>query len=150
MNKGSIKVLATIAVILQALTAAAGVVIVVLQKTVLRAFMNMPSDSMVTVFPLTLVFVFVQLIIYIAFFSISQKEGSRVMAFILIIFSVILAVVSVFGNMLASIFYSRQGVAAVGGYSGITTLISYVNTLFGVPANALFYIACGRYTAGSE
>ena len=43
--------------------------------------------------------------------------------------------------------HSRQGAAALGAYSSITTLINYVNTLLVIPAEALFYIACGRYTA---
>ena len=66
---------------------------------------------------------------------------------ILIILSIVLSVVSVFGSVLVNIFYSRQGAAALGAYSSITTLINYVNTLLVIPAEALFYIACGRYTA---
>lgn len=150
MNKGSIKMMTMIAVILQALATVLGFAIVVLQKTLLKAFMNMHSEIDTIVFPLTLIFVVLQLIIYIAFFGISRKEGSRVTCIILIILSVILAIVSVFGNMLGSLFYSRQGVEAVAGYSGLTTLISFVNTLFAIPAEALFYIACGRYTSIPE
>lgn len=144
MNNGSTKMMAIIAVSLQALATVLGLAIVVLQKTLLKAFTHILTDSNTIVFPLTLIFVALQLIIYIAFFSISQKEGNRVTCIILVILSVILAIVSVAGNMLGSLFYSRQGVEAVAGYSGLTTLISYVNTLFAVPAQALFYIACGR------
>lgn len=150
MDKGNIKVMAIIALILQALATVAGFAIVVLQKSLLRAFMGIPNDSNIMVFPVTLFFVVLQLIIYIAFFSISRKEGNRIMGIILIIVSIILAIVSVFGNVFGNIFYSRQGVEAVAGYSGVTTLISYVNTLFAIPAEALFYIACGRYTSKPE
>ncbi|MCR5108695.1 MAG: hypothetical protein K6B28_11095 [Lachnospiraceae bacterium] len=150
MNKGSTKMMAMIAVGLQALATVLGLVIVVLQKTVLKAFMNVPSGSDTIVFPLALIFVALQLIIYIAFFSISRKEGNRVTCIILIIISIILAVVSVLGNVVGNIYYARQGVEAIAGYSGLTTLISYVNTLFAIPAEALFYIACGRYTYKPE
>lgn len=140
----SIKIMAMIAVILQALATVLGFAVVVLQKTLLKAFMSMPRDSDSIVFPIALIFVVLQLIIYIAFFSISRKEGSRVACIILIILSVIFSIISVFGNVLGSFLYSRNGVEAIAGYSGVTTLISYVNTLFAIPAEALFYIACGR------
>ena len=150
MNKGRIKTMAIIALILQTLATVLGFVIVASQKTLLRSFMSMPDDSNTTVFPATLIFVVLQLMIYIVFFCISQKEGNMTTCLILIISSIILAIVSVFGNVLVNIFYSRRTVAALGAYSGITTLISYVNTLFAIPAEALFYIACGRYTAEQE
>ena len=147
MNNGSIKIMTIIAVILQALATVLGFGIVALQKTLLHTFMRMPNDSSVTVFPIIMIFVVLQLIIYIVFLSISKKEGNRVVGIILIILSIVLSVVSVFGSVLVNIFYSRQGAAALGAYSSITTLINYVNTLLVIPAEALFYIACGRYTA---
>ena len=150
MNKRSIKVMALIAMILQALAAVIGIGMVAMQKTLLKGFMGRSMDMKTTVFPVTLIFVIFQLIIYIVFFSISQREENRFVGIVLIVLSVILSVVSVFGNVLGSLFYSRQQVEALAGYSGITTLMSYANTLFVIPAEALFYIACGRYTFKPE
>lgn len=150
MNRRSIKVMAIISVILQTVAAVAGFGIVVFQKTLVRAFMRIPTDSKIMVFPVTLLFVVVQLIIYIAFYSISQKEGDRVTVIILIVLSIILAVMSVFGNVLGSFIYSRKGAEAVAVYSSVTSIMSYINTLFVIPAEALFYIACGRYTSKPE
>ena len=150
MNNGRIKVMSTIALILQTLAVVAGLGIVVLQKTLTRTFMSTPTDSKIMVFPISLFFVIVQLIIYIAFFSISQKEGNRVIGIVLIILSIILAVMSVFGNVLGNIIYSRKGAEALALYSSVTSIMSYVNTLLAIPAEALFYIACGRYTSKME
>ena len=150
MNKRSIKIMALIAMILQALAAVIGIGMVAMQKTLLKGFMGRSMDMKTTVFPVALIFVIFQLIIYIVFFSISQREENRFVGIVLIVLSVILAVVSVFGNVLGSLFYSRQQVEALAGYSGITTLMSYANTLFVIPAEALFYIACGRYTSKPE
>ena len=150
MNSGSVKVMSTIALILQVLAVVAGLVIVVLQKPLSRAFMSMPTDSKTMVFPISLFFVILHLIIYIAFFSISQKEGNRVIGIVLIILSIILAIMSVFGNVLGNIIYSRKGTEALALYSSVTSIMSYVNTLLAIPAEALFYIACGRYTAKME
>ena len=150
MNKRSIKIMALIAMILQALAAVIGIGMVAMQKTLLKGFMGRSMDMKTTVFPVALIFVIFQLIIYIVFFSISQREENRFVGIVLIVLSVILAVVSVFGNVLGSLFYSRQQVEALAGYSGITTLMSYANTLFVIPAEALFYIACGRYTFKPE
>lgn len=150
MNSGSVKVMSTIALILQMLAVVAGLVIVVLQKPLSWAFMSMPTDSKTMVFPISLFFVILHLIIYIAFFSISQKEGNRVIGIVLIILSIILAIMSVFGNVLGNIIYSRKGAEALALYSSVTSIMSYVNTLLAIPAEALFYIACGRYTAKME
>lgn len=150
MNKRSIKIMALVAMILQALAAVIGIGMVAMQKTLLKGFMGRSMDMKTTVFPVALIFVIFQLIIYIVFFSISQREENRFVGIVLIVLSVILAVVSVFGNVLGSLFYSRQQVEALAGYSGITTLMSYANTLFVIPAEALFYIACGRYTSKPE
>ena len=150
MNRRSIKVMAIISVILQTVAAVAGFGIVVFQKTLVQAFMRIPTDSKIMVFPVTLLFVVVQLIIYIAFYSISQKEGDRVTVIILIVLSIILAVMSVFGNVLGSFIYSRKGAEAVAVYSSVTSIMSYINTLFVIPAEALFYIACGRYISKPE
>ena len=49
--------------------------------------------------------------------------------------TIVLSVVSVFGSVLVNIFYSRQGAAALGAYSSITTLINYVNTLLVIPVS---------------
>lgn len=65
----SIKMMAMIAVILQALATVLGFAVVVLQKTLLKAFMSMPRDLNNLVFPIALIFVVLQLIIYIAFFQ---------------------------------------------------------------------------------
>ena len=150
MNSGSVKVMSTIALILQMLAVVAGLVIVVLQQLLSRAFMSMPTDSKTMVFPISLFFVILHLIIYIAFFSISQKEGNRVIGIVLIILSIILAIMSVFGNVLGNIIYSRKGAEALALYSSVTSIMSYVNTLLAIPAEALFYIACGRYTSKME
>ncbi|MCR5000194.1 MAG: hypothetical protein K6A71_00200 [Lachnospiraceae bacterium] len=150
MNKRSIKIMALIAMILQALAAVIGIGMVAMQKTLLKGFMGGSMDMKTTVFPVALIFVIFQLIIYIVFFSISQREDNRFVGIVLIVLSVILAIVSVFGNVLGTFFYSRQQIEALAGYSGITTLMSYANTLFVIPAEALFYIACGRYTSKPE
>ena len=75
MNNGNIKTLATIAMILQGLNVALGIGIVVLQRTLVSALMVKTLDSARTVFPITLVFMILQLLIYYAFYSISQIEG---------------------------------------------------------------------------
>jgi hypothetical protein len=145
MNKGKIKTLAMIAMILQAIAVVLGLGIVVLQKTLVSALMVKISDSMSPVIPVTLFFMALQLIIYIVFYCISQNEenGSRVI--VLIIVSIILSVLSVFGSAIGSFYYSRVGLEIVAIYSSVTTLVSYANTLFGIPAAPLFYIACGQY-----
>ena len=120
------------------------------QKILVRAFVNMPTDSKIMVFPASLLFVILQLFIYIAFFSISQKEGNSIAGIVLIVLSVMLAVTSVFGNAVGSVIYARMGVEAVAVYSSITSITSYINALLVIPAEAVFYIACGRYTAKSE
>ena len=146
MNKGKIKILAMITLILQAIAVAAGVGIVVMQKTLVSALMTQMSDSMKPVIPVTLFFMALHLIVYVVFFSISQNEGNNTLVIVLIVVSVMLSVLSVFGNMAGSFYYSRVGVEAVAIYSSVTTLVSYANSLFGIPAAPLFYIACGQYT----
>ena len=148
MNNKNIKILATIAMILQTLNVVVGLGIVVLQKTLVSALMVRTSDPVRMVFPVTLVFIILQLIIYIAFYSISQKEGNYTLVIVLIILSIVLSIISVVGNAVFQIFYTRMvGVEAVAIYSSVTTLVSYSNVIFGIPAAPLFYIACGRYTA---
>ena len=71
MKNGSIKIMSIIALILQTLAVVAGLGTVVWQKILVRAFVNMPTDSKIMVFPASLLFVILQLFIYIAFFSIS-------------------------------------------------------------------------------
>ena len=80
----------------------------------------------------------------------SQKEGNSIAGIVLIVLSVMLAVTSVFGNAVGSVIYARMGVEAVAVYSSITSITSYINALLVIPAEAVFYIACGRYTAKSE
>ncbi|MCR5232725.1 MAG: hypothetical protein K6E53_02305 [Lachnospiraceae bacterium] len=150
MKNGSIKIMSIIALILQTLAVVAGLGTVVWQKILVRAFVNMPTDSKIMVFPASLLFVILQLFIYIAFFSISQKEGNSIAGIVLIVLSVMLAVTSVFGNAVGSVIYARMGVEAVAVYSSITSITSYINALLVIPAEAVFYIACGRYTAKSE
>ncbi len=150
MKNGSIKIMSIIALILQTLAVVAGLGTVVWQKILVRAFVNMPTDSKIMVFPASLLFVILQLFIYIAFFSISQKEGNSIAGIVLIVLSVMLAVMSVFGNAVGSVIYARMGVEAVAVYSSITSITSYINALLVIPAEAVFYIACGRYTAKSE
>ena len=148
MNNGNIKTLATIAMILQGLNVALGLGIVVLQRTLVSALMIKSLDSAGTVFPITLVFMILQLILYIAFYRISQKEGNSILVIVLIILSVVFSIISVVGNTIGSIYYSKiVGVEAVAMYSSVTTLVSYSNVIFGIPAAPLFYIACGQYTA---
>ena len=150
MKNGSIKIMSIIALILQTLAVVAGLGTVVWQKILVRAFVNMPTDSKIMVFPASLLFVILQLFIYIAFFSISQKEGNSIAGIVLIVLSVMLAVTSVFGNAVGSVIYARMGVEAVAVYSSITSITSYINALLVIPAEAVFYIACGRYTAKME
>ena len=150
MKNGSIKIMSIIALILQTLAVVAGLGTVVWQKILVRAFVNMPTDSKIMVFPASLLFVILQLFIYIAFFSISQKEGNSIAGIVLIVLSVMLAVTSVFGNAVGSVIYARMGVEAVAVYSSITSITSYINALLVIPAEAVFYIACGRYTVKSE
>ena len=58
MNKGKIKILAMIALILQATAVAAGLGIVVMQKTLVTALMTQMSDSVKPVIPVTLFFTY--------------------------------------------------------------------------------------------
>ena len=146
MNKGKIRILAMIAMILQALAVATGFAIVVMQKPLVSALMVQVSDSMRPVIPVTLFFMALHLIVYIVFYCISQNEGNRIQVIVLIVVSVILSVLSVLGNMAGSFYYSRVGAETVAVYSSVTTLVSYANLLFGIPAAPLFYIACGQYT----
>ena len=146
MKKGKIKILAMIAMILQAIAVAAGIGIVVMQKSLVSVLMVRVSDSVKPVIPVTLIFMVLHLIIYIVFYSISQKEGNSIPVIVLIVISVILSILSVLGNMAGSFFYSRMGAEEIAAYSSVTTLVSYANSLFGIPAAPLFYIACGQYT----
>ena len=151
MNNKNIKILIRIALILQALNVVVGLGIVVLQKTLVSKFMIRTLDSAGMVFPVTLVFMVFQLIIYIAFYRISQKEGNSISVIVLIIISIVLSIISVVGNSVVTILYSRLvGVEAVAVYSSVTTLVSYSNVIFGIPAAPLFYIACGQYTAKKQ
>lgn len=151
MNNGNIKTLATIAMILQGLNVALGIGIVVLQRTLVSALMVKTLDSARTVFPITLVFMILQFLIYYAFYSISQKEGKDILVIVLIILSIVFSIISVVGDAIGSIFYSRVvGLEAVAMYSSVTTLVSYSNVIFGIPAAPLFYIACGQYTASGS
>ena len=146
MNNGNIKTLAMIAMILQVIAVAGGFVIVVMQKLLVSAFMVRMSDAMKPVVPVTLFFMILQLIIYIIFYRISQNEGNKPQVIMLIVVSVFFSILSVVGNMAGSYFYSRMGAEAIATYSSVTTLVSYANLLFGIPAAPLFYIACGQYT----
>ncbi|MCR5355990.1 MAG: hypothetical protein K6E63_01160 [Lachnospiraceae bacterium] len=148
MNKGITKILALIALILQAIAVTAGIGIVIMQKTLVSSLMVRTSDTVRPVIPVTLLFMALQLVIYVAFFNISKNEGNKPLVVVLVVVSVVLSVLSVVGNAAGSFYYSRVGVEAVAVYSSVTTLVSYANTLFGIPAAPLFYLSCGRYTAG--
>ena len=68
-----------------------------------------------------------QLILYIAFYRISQKEGNSILVIVLIILSIVFSIISVVGNTIGSIYYSKiAGAEAVAMYSSVTTLVSYL------------------------
>ncbi len=150
MNKRNVKIMATIAMVLQVLAAVLGFGVVAAQKTLVPVFIGAPGESKIMAFPLLLLFIVLQLIIYIVFFNISREENNKIACIVLIILSVLLAIMTVFGNVWGNYIYSRMGARALAEYSMVTTIVSYVNTLLGMPAQVLFYIACGRYTSYAE
>ena len=66
----------------------------------------------------------------------------KVYAAVSVLFSLASTWIETFGIVL----YSRKGADALAKYSGVSQLVSYVRQGCGVPAAALFYLACGRYT----
>ena len=147
MNKKYVNVLALVAMILQTIAVVAGFGMVFMQKTFIPIFVGRAFELDSPVLPTALIFMVLQLIIYIVFYCISAKDGYNIAVIVLIFISILLAFVSVVGNNIGNIYYSRMGVEKLAAYSSINTLLSYVNTVFGIPAAPLFYIACGRRMA---
>ena len=151
--KNNTRMLTTIALVLQILTVLVSFIVIIMQKKLMPIFVMASLDEAIKVYPVQFFFMITQLIIYMIFFGMSQNEkneSNRTGAIILIVISVALAIVSVFANLAGTVIYSRMGQETLVTYSSISTLISYVNTFLGLPATALFYMACGRFTIKTE
>ena len=151
--KSNIKTLTMVSLILQILAVLVSFIVIIMQERFIPLFSMQMIDIKIKVYPIAFFFMVSQLIIYIVFFNISHKdenEANRILGIVLIVISVALAIVSVFANVAGTIIYSRMGADTLVVYSSISTLVSYINTLLAIPATALFYIACGRYTAKAE
>ena len=151
--KSNVKTLTIIALILQILAVLVSFIVIIMQERFIPLFTMADIDEKTKVYPILFFFMVSQLIIYIIFFNISNKEeneANRILGIALIVICVALAIVSVFANVAGTIIYSRMGADTLVAYSSISTLVSYVNTLLSIPATAMFYIACGRYTIKRE
>ncbi|HAF26931.1 MAG TPA: hypothetical protein DCG85_06410 [Lachnospiraceae bacterium] len=147
MNKKYVNVLALAAMILQTIAVVTGFGMVFMQKTLMPIFIGRAFEPDSPVIPPVLIFMALQLIIYIVFYCISAKDGYNFTVIVLIFLSILLAFVSVVGNVIGNIYFARMGAEKLAAYSSVSTLLSYVNTVFGAPAAPLFYIACGRRMA---
>ena len=151
--KRNIETVTIAALILQLLTVLASLVVIIMQKRLLPLVSSPVVDVKTMVYPMQFFFMISQLIICMIFWSISNKEedeSNRTLGIVLIVISVALAIVAVVANMVATLIYARMGVEILSVYASVSTLISYINTVFGIPAAALFYIALGRYTIKRE
>ena len=151
--KSNIKTLTMVSLILQILAVLVSFIVIIMQERFIPLFTMQMIDIKIKVYPIAFFFMVSQLIIYIVFFNISHKdenEANRILGIVLIVISVALAIVSVFANVAGTIIYSRMGADTLVVYSSISTLVSYINTLLAIPATALFYIACGRFTAKAQ
>jgi hypothetical protein len=146
MNEKKFSVLALVALILQAIMTLIGIIMVIMQKTLLPKFYGQLYDADRMIFPSAPVFMVLMLAIYFIFFFISREEGNKTGVILLVVFAVLISLLNGFVNTLVIRFYSRFGTEAVAAYTALTSLISSIHFL-GLPASVLFYVACGRYTA---
>ena len=151
MTHNPTKILATLALAIQALGVMLAVVAIFLQDRLLPLFMGHTPESKGLVFPVSLLSMAVQLVIFLIFvFAQQNNERNIALCVILVVASVLFSLASVWIETLGVILYSKQGADTLARYSGVTNMVSYVRQACGVPAVALFYIACGRYTVKSE
>ena len=69
---------------------------------------------------------------------------------VLVVVSVLFSLASTWIETFGIMLYARMGSDVLARYSGVNQLVSYVRQGCGVPAVALFYLACGRYTVKSD
>ena len=153
MNHKTTKILATLALAVQALGVMLAVAVVFQQDRLLPVFMGWKPEKEGIAFPVALFTMAVQLVIYLIFvFALQNKDNERniTLCVILVAVSLLFSLASTWIETLGVIIYARRGAEVLARYSGVTNLVSYVRQACGVPAVALFYMACGRYTVKTE
>ena len=149
MNRKTTKILAILALDVQALGVMLAVVVMFLQNRLLPSLMGWTPKDTGIVFPVVLFSMVVQLVIYLIFVSSLQNKGNErniALCITLVAVSVLFSLASTWIETFGIVLYSRKGADALAKYSGVSQLVSYVRQGCGVPAVALFYLACGRYT----
>ena len=149
-NISYIKVLATIAMILQGTAVLMSVGVVMAQHALAELMRTPGSVNDVTVYPPSVVFkilIFILFFLFFRFALIAEKEIHRTGALLLIIFFFLFDISAVIASMVSNYYYSIHGEAALAMYSTVSALISYATIIFEIPAAPLFFIAYGRYAA---
>ena len=151
MTHNLTKILATIALAIQALGVMLAIVVIFLQDRLLPLFLGHVPEKKGIVFPVALLSMAVQLAIFLIFvFVLQNRERNVTLCVILVVVSVLFSLASAWIETLGVILYSKQGAEVLSRYSGVSNMVSYVRQACSVPAVALFYLACGRYTVKSE
>lgn len=153
MTHNPTKTLATLALAIQALGVMLAVVVIFMQDKLLPLYMGHTPEKKGIVFPVALLTMVVQLVIYLVFVCALQNRESEknvVLCVILVVVSVLFSLASTWIETFGVIIYSKLGAETLARYSGVTNMVSYVRQACCVPAVALFYLACGRYTVKAE
>ncbi len=131
----------------------AAVVVIFMQDRLIPMFMGWTPEKKGIVFPIGVLAMVVKLVKYLIFVSALQtkaNESNITLCVILVVVSVLFSIASAWIDTRGTIFYAHMGVETLAKYSGVSTLVSYARLAFGVPATALFFLACGRYTVKSD
>jgi len=146
MNEKKYSTLGLIAVILQGIAVLGAACVIVFQRALLPFYTVSDLEYTGLIIPVAVIFMVLDLVIYIVFLLHSSAEGHKALVIVLIVVSALLTYISFVSGFVGTMIYSRMGEAYLVAYSGVSSLISFT-TLLTSPAVVLFYVACGRYTA---
>ena len=149
MNENKYSILGMIAVILQGIGALGTACVIVFQRALLPLYTVSDLEYSGLVIPVAAIFLVLDLVIYSVFLLHSSSEGHNILVIVLIAVSVLLSFISFIADRIGVMICARMGETYLVAYSGVSNLISFIMILTS-PAAALFYIACGRYTARKD
>ena len=146
MNNTATKVLATVAMILMALSLLATVIVLLNQNTLVMHFYRVPSVNRILV-PSEFVVRAAEAVIILIFFILTlgkADENKRIIAILLVIASIVIGVLSFPASSFVTMLYAKQGSQILAQYASVNSMVAIASLAAG-PALPLFYIACGRY-----
>ena len=145
MSKKTVNILIKLAIIIQAIAVALGVIVTAFQKILVPALYQTAIDNVFILSP-ELIFMGLLTGIYALFFVIYNKntEG-KVSVLVLIIVAALFLMMRGIVITLGQLFYINYGMIAVSMYAALTNIIRLVFSVLGVPAAILFFISAGSY-----